>query len=92
MDYISTIHNVNKRALLYLEIENKKKLKTNIKYLLLILNFLRTLDFSSHYHCFFFPIPFILSSIRVDSKFQENTAFSMNGNITVASLYGELNM
>ena len=53
MDYISTIHNVNKRALLYLEIENKKKLKTNIKYLLLILNFLRTLDFSSHYHCFF---------------------------------------
>lgn len=88
MDYISKIHNVNKRALLYLEIE-KKKNETNIKYLLLILNC--TLDFSSHYHRFFSNSVYPLF-YKVDSKFQENTAFSMNGNITVASLYGELNM
>ena len=30
MDYVSKIHNVNKRALLYLEIENKKKLKQTL--------------------------------------------------------------
>ena len=92
MDYVSKIHNVNKRALPYLEIENKKKIETNIKYLLLILNFLRTLDFSSHYHCFFFFNSVYPLFYKVDCKFQENTAFPMNGNITVASLYGELNM
>lgn len=75
MDYVSKIHNVNKRALPYLEIENKKKIETNIKYLLLILNFLRTLDFSSHYHCFFFPIPFILSSIKLTVNFKKILLF-----------------
>lgn len=78
VEYKSKTRNVKKRALLYLEVENKNSLD-KLLVLLLIPRKLApylSLLFSPTIIVSFFPIPFPLITLfsKIESKSQENTA------------------